>query len=109
MVRPADQDDRLRASAFAFLGELASGQGAVSWHDLRRFELDGRRIPLVGQTGIRKVRGYEAAMTILTTYRLRPQDRPYEDDIGADGYPRSKKRGAASRPATPTTSRSAGR
>ncbi len=39
------------------------------------------------------MRGYEAALTILTTYRLRPQDRPYEDDIGADGYPRYKWRG----------------
>ncbi len=93
MVRPDDEDDRLRASAFAFLDELSARTGAVSWHDLRRFELDGRRIPLVGQTGIRKVRGYEAALTILTTYRLRPEDRPYEDDIGADGYPRYKWRG----------------
>ncbi len=93
MVRPADDDDRLRASAFAFLAGLATKAGVVSWHDLQRFEHEGRRIPLVGQTGIRKVRGYEAALTILTTYRLRPQDRPYEDDIGADGYPRYKWRG----------------
>ncbi len=92
-MRPADEDDRLRASAFAFLARL-SAQGAVaSWHDLQRFELEGRRIPLVGQTGIRKVRGFEAALTILTTYRLRPEDRPYEDDIGIDGYPRYKWRG----------------
>ncbi|MEW6060194.1 MAG: HNH endonuclease, partial [Actinomycetota bacterium] len=58
-----------------------------------RFAFEGRRIPLVGQTGIRKVRGTEAALTILTTYRLRPEDRPYEDDIGPDGYPRYKWRG----------------
>ncbi|MGH2590835.1 MAG: HNH endonuclease [Actinomycetota bacterium] len=94
MVRAADEDDLLRASAFALLGKLsATGGGAVSWHDLQRFEFGGRRIPLVGQTGIRKVRGYEAALTILTTYRLRPEDRPYEDDIGPDGYPRYKWRG----------------
>lgn len=31
-----------------------------------------------------------AALTILTTYRDRPEDRPYEDDIGIDGYPRYK-------------------
>jgi putative restriction endonuclease len=94
VIRPADDDDQLRASAFAFLTGLAtSGGGAVSWNDLQRFEFDGRRIPLVLQTGIRKVRGYEAALTILTTYRLRPEDRPYEDDIGADGYLRYKWRG----------------
>jgi putative restriction endonuclease len=94
VVRAADDDDRLRAAAFAFLGELSDrGGGAVSWHDLQRFDSEGRRIPLVGQTGIRRVRGYEAALTILTTYRLRPEDRPYEDDIGADGYPRYKWRG----------------
>jgi putative restriction endonuclease len=94
VVRAADDDDRLRASALTFLRELAArGGGVVSWHDLQRFEFEGRRIPLVGQTGIRKVRGYEAALTILTTYRLRPEDRPYEDDIGADQYPRYKWRG----------------
>jgi hypothetical protein len=44
-------DDRLRAAAFAFLGELSDrGSGAVSWHDLQRFEFEERRIPLVGQT-----------------------------------------------------------
>ncbi|MGQ0670643.1 MAG: HNH endonuclease, partial [Actinomycetota bacterium] len=94
MVRAADDDDRLRASAFAFLSNLsARGGGAVSWQDLQQFEFEGRRIPLVGQTGIRKVRGYQAALTILTTYRLRPEDRPYDDGIGADGYPRYKWRG----------------
>lgn len=94
MVRVADDDDRLRDAALAFLRALADQTGgAASWSDLQRFEFEGRRIPLVGQTGIRKVRGYEAALTILTTYRLRPEDRPYEDDIGSDGYPRYKWRG----------------
>lgn len=93
MVRPADEDDRLRAAAFAFLGQLAARDGAVSWHDLQRFEFEGRRIPLVVQPGIRKVRGYEAALTMQTTYRLRPEDRPYQDDVGEDGYPRYKWRG----------------
>jgi putative restriction endonuclease len=94
MVPPPDDDDRLRASAFALLSALAArGDGTVSWHDLQNFEFEGRRIPLVGQTGIRKVRGFVAALTILTTYRLRPQDRPYEDDIGPDSYPRYKWRG----------------
>jgi putative restriction endonuclease len=92
-----DLDDRLRAAAMAFLTDLAAANGGVaSWHDLQRFEFDGRRIPLVGQSGIKKVRGFEAALTILTTYRLRPQDRPYDDGIGSDLYPRYKWRGSES-------------
>lgn len=89
-----DADDRLRASAFSYVRQLSARNGDVaSWHDLQAFEFEGRRIPLIGQKGIRKVRGYEAALTILTTYRLRPEDRPYEDSIGPDGYPRYKWRG----------------
>jgi putative restriction endonuclease len=89
-----DPDDVLRAAANAYVSRLAATNGGVaSWADLQRFEFGGRRIPLVGQTGIRKVAGLETALTILTTYRLRPQDRPYEDGIGLDNYPRYKWRG----------------
>lgn len=89
-----DSDDRLRAAASAYVSELARRNGGVaSWEELHRFEFEGRRIALVGQTGIRKIAGYDAALTILTTYRLRPQDRPYDDGIGPDFYPRYKWRG----------------
>ena len=43
--------------------------------------------------GIRVVQGNPSAISILTTYRQRPEDRPYEDDIGPDGYPRYKWQG----------------
>jgi putative restriction endonuclease len=43
--------------------------------------------------GIRVVEGLPAALTILTTYAARPEDRPYEDDIGEDFYPRYKWQG----------------
>lgn len=43
--------------------------------------------------GIRVVSGHPAAISILTTYAARPDDRPYDDDIGPDGYPRYKWRG----------------
>src|SRR5438093_13672793 len=43
--------------------------------------------------GIRVVSGLEAALSILTTYAVRPQDRPYEDTEGPDGYWRYKWRG----------------
>jgi putative restriction endonuclease len=89
-----EADEGLRAAATAYVSQLASRNGGVaSWDELQRFEFEGRRIPLVGQTGIRKVARHEAALTILTTYRLRPQDRPYDDGIGPDYYPRYKWRG----------------
>lgn len=89
-----DPDDRLRAAALAFLAALSERNGGIaSWNELQRFDFENRRIPLIGQRGIRKIRGYEAALTILTTYRLRPEDRPYDDAIGPDRYPRYKWRG----------------
>jgi hypothetical protein len=73
-----DFDDRLRSAAFAYLDGLtiATG-GVVSYKDLEAFEFDGRRIALIQRMrGIRKVSGLEAALSILTTYAARPQDRP---------------------------------
>jgi putative restriction endonuclease len=95
IVRAADPDDLLRANAFAFLQKLVlTNGGVVSYKELESFEFEGRRIPLIQRMrGIRVVSGLEAALSILTTYRLKPEDRPYEDDIGADGYPRYKWRG----------------
>ncbi len=94
-MRAVDEDDELRAAAFAFLGELTSRTGGfVKRQDLREFTFRGQRMSLEqNMRGIRVVPGYPAALSILTTYRDRPEDRPYEDDIGADGYPRYKWRG----------------
>ncbi len=90
-----EPDDRLRAEALGFLKDISARNGGVaSWAELQGFEFEGVRIPLVGQSGIRKVKGHEAALTILTTYRLRPEDRPYDDSIGPDRYPRYKWRGS---------------
>ena len=89
-----DSDERLRAAAFAYLQVLSERPvGVATWRELQEFRFEGSRIPLIGQKGIRKVRGLDAALTILTTYRLRPEDRPYDDSIGPDRYPRYKWRG----------------
>jgi putative restriction endonuclease len=90
-----DFDDRLRSAAFAYLDSLTTATGGVvSYKDLEAFEFDGRRIALIQRMrGIRKVAGHEAALSILTTYAARPQDRPYDDGIGPDGYQRYKWRG----------------
>ena len=90
-----DADDQLRAAAFAYLDVLdAQSGGLVSYRDLEAFQFEGRRISLIQRMrGIRKVTGYEAALSILTTYAARPEDRPYDDGIGPDGYQRYKWRG----------------
>ena len=94
-VRSVDEDDELRAAAFAFLTQLTARTGGiVKREDLRQFTFQGKRISLEqNMRGIRVVQGNPVAISILTTYRQRPEDRPYEDDIGPDGYPRYKRQG----------------
>jgi putative restriction endonuclease len=80
---------------FAYLNELRWRQGdQVSYRDLEAFTFEGRRVSLIQRMrGIRVVSGLEAAVSILTTYRARPEDRPYDDAEGPDGYLRYKWRG----------------
>jgi putative restriction endonuclease len=88
-------DDRLRSAAFAYVQDVASRAGGlVSRQQLESFEFEGRRVPLLErQRGIRKVAGFDAALSIMTTYAPRPDLRPYDDSVGPDGYPRYKWRG----------------
>lgn len=94
-MAPGDEDDRLRAAAFAYLDLLRRRWGEhLSYRLLESFEFDGRRISLIQRMrGIRVVSGMPAALSILTTYRARPEERPYDDDEGPDGYWRYKWRG----------------
>lgn len=94
-MRAVDEDDELRAAAFAFLRGLVSRSGGfVTRRDLQDFVFKGEQISLEQHMrGIRHIQGHPAALSILTTYRKRPEDRPYEDDIGDDGYPRYKWQG----------------
>jgi putative restriction endonuclease len=79
---------------FAYLRAIADRSGdLVTRAQLLAFEFGGRGIPLVGQQGIRKVAGFESALTIMTTHAPRPDMRPYDDRVGPDGYPRYKWRG----------------
>lgn len=97
-VASGDLVERLRAAAFAYLHQLrARGGDRISYRDLEAFEFEGQRVPLIQRMrGIRVVSGLEAALSILTTYAARPQDRPYEDTEGPDGYWRYKWRGTDS-------------
>ena len=90
-----DQDAFLRGAAFAYLDQLiARSGGTATRNDLEAFTFRDIRYPLVErQRGIRKVAGLEAALSILTTFTRDPKKAPYDDRIGADGYPRYKWQG----------------
>ena len=92
---PADVDERVRSSAFSYLDQiLPAGGGLVSRTQLQSFTFEGRRLPLISpQTGIWKPAGFEAALSILTTYAPPGAVPPYEDQVGDDAYPRYKWRG----------------
>jgi putative restriction endonuclease len=69
----------------------ARGGGLVRFADLASFNFGSERVPLIQRPrGIRAVPGLSAAITILTTYRADPNERPYEDAEGQDGYLRYK-------------------
>jgi putative restriction endonuclease len=94
--RTADEFDiSLRAAAMAFLDRLCvQGNASVRSESLLSFEFAGRGIRLMApQQGIWKPRQLQAALSIRTVYSQRPEDRPYEDAIGADGRLRYKWRG----------------
>jgi putative restriction endonuclease len=92
---PGDFDERLRAGMFAYLDRISNhGMQDVTTDQLNAFEFDGNRISLLQHMrGIRVVSGLPAALSIRTTFVARPEDRPYEDAEGPDGYFRYKWRG----------------
>lgn len=91
----AEYDTYVRSAAFAYLDRLAvSSPGAVRFEDLAEFRFGDERIPLMDrQRGIRKPRQLDAALSFRTVHSSRPQDRPYADEQGPDGYLRYKWRG----------------
>jgi putative restriction endonuclease len=93
-----DFDERLRVAMFAYLDRISNlGIQDVSTDQLNAFEFEGNRISLLQHMrGIRAVSGLPAALSIRTTFAARPEDRPYEDTEGPDGYFRYKWRGTDS-------------
>ena len=95
MSRDEHFDERLRSSALAHLRivQLRTG-GPVRQEDVAGFTLDGERIPLMDmQRGIRKPRMLDAALSFRTVFASNPNQRPYADERGPDGYQRYKWRG----------------
>ncbi len=70
----------------------ASGDGNLSWELTERFSFLGEAIAMrqARGKGINKPRQLDAALSITTAYRGPNSQRPYEDSIGEDGYPRYK-------------------
>jgi putative restriction endonuclease len=90
-----DLDGRLRAAAFAFLDEhQAAGAQTVRRDEVSEFWFEGRRVPLMDpQRGIRKPHFLHAALSFRTVHAPSPDQRPYDDEPGIDGFPRYKWRG----------------
>lgn len=88
-------DEPLRAAALAYVRELdVRSGGRVTQDELNGFQFQGQRVSLLQHMrGIRVVAGLPAALTIRTTFRLNPEEHPYEDDVGQDGYYRYKWQG----------------
>lgn len=86
---PSDADDRLvRLAAFQFLDEQTRVWGDVlPWKVLAAgFTHDDQRVPLVSQQGIFKPRVLrDVPLSIRTTPIVAGRDRPYDDDMTAEG------------------------
>lgn len=87
-----DFDERLRFNAMAWLrAELLRTPVGIRHDRLTEFEFEGQRVPLLNlQRGIWKPAILNAALTIRTVFRNRPDQRPYEDAPGPDGLLRYK-------------------
>ncbi len=95
MAASAEFDERVRASALAYLRVVQERTGdLVRREDVADFRIDGQRIALMDpQRGIRKPRQLDAALSIRTVFSADPNRRPYDDEQGSDGYLRYKWRG----------------
>lgn len=93
MSEPVDY--RIRAAMFDHLDRLlaTSPDGSLSSFALNTFEFEGRAVRLTVQTGIWKPAGFDAALTIRTTYTPANQPPPYADNVEG-GVVHYKYRGA---------------
>ena len=89
------RDEALRTALFAHLERLlhSSADGTIRSADVNRLVFEGKPFQVIGQQGIRRVAGLEAALSFTTVYRPPGADRPYDDDLGPDGLVRYKWRG----------------
>jgi putative restriction endonuclease len=92
-VIAAHDESELRVAAFAWLDQVTLGEQLPVTRDqlANDFIVGGERFPLVDRgRGIRKPRGWRAALSIMTAAPKPGQARPYEDVVGDDGLHRYK-------------------
>jgi putative restriction endonuclease len=92
----AELDALIRAKAFEFLTEQTQLHGEIlSWQDLLRgFEFQGKRVGLIGYTGIFKPATIpRMPLSLITAPPGADQSRPYADEADADGFIRYRYRG----------------
>src|ERR1700730_4580998 len=93
----ADLDSRVRTRAFQFLREQTElyGDEVLPREVLAKgFEFEGQRVPLIAPQGIFKPAILpEMPLTITTVPIIEGEDRPYDDDVGPDGFLRYRYRG----------------
>ncbi len=91
-----DRDRLVRSAAFAWLDEQVKRRGDVLPIELLRqgFMFEARRVPLMGPQGIFKPAVLPAIPLSITTVPIvEGRDRPYEDEMGPDGFLRYRYRG----------------
>ncbi len=94
----AGWDTRVRLAAFEWLERMLAVHGDLLPRSLllSGFEIDGQRIPLVSAAlGIHKPRAMELPLSILTAPEVEGRERPYDDDIDAQGLIGYRYRGDA--------------
>ncbi|MGH3647454.1 MAG: HNH endonuclease [Micromonosporaceae bacterium] len=91
-----DFDTQVRAAMFEHLTSLSARHpdGSIPSAEINTFQVAGRAMPLVVQSGIWKPAVLDAALTIRTTYTAPSAIPPYQDEVTAEGYIRYKYRGA---------------
>lgn len=88
-------EHRVRVAAFEFLDQLTVRHGDVlPAAELRAgFNFEGHRVPLMGPQGIFKPAVLEWPLSITTVPVVAGKARPYEDELGGDGYLQYRYRG----------------
>jgi putative restriction endonuclease len=94
-VAGTEDDGLVRLAAFRFLEQqrILHGEVLPSTVLRRGFELAGRRVPLMGPQGIFKPAAASLPLSITTVPVVEGRARPYEDEVGEDGFIRYRYRG----------------
>jgi|SRR5215470_7866510 len=93
-MAPDDLDARMRLAMFAHLDRVSAAHpDGIPSKVINSFAFEGRSVPLIVQSGIRKPAELSAALTIRTAYTPPGGQAPYEDEVDYEGNLRYKWRG----------------